>query len=219
MRCLPCPNGCASCPSCYSCDSCVPGYSISKSTSLCNEICGDGKRFTLPCDDGNAIDGDGCSISCQIETGYFCAGGSPNSKDICSRALPKAISFSSSGQSHQWGRIVLNIRVNYLPLTLIQSASDCSSNCRNVLSAKIISGDSSAVSIVASYIPTSSYSFSVLIDFQREPIGIFTVRIGINPQLASKYFSGVDISSSITVDVNPALLNLDTSALSGNNIL
>jgi hypothetical protein len=65
-------------------------------------------------------------------------------------------------------------------------------------------------------LPTSSFSFSVLIDFQREPIGLFTVRIGINPQLASKYFSGVDISSSITLDVNPALLNLDSSALSSN---
>jgi hypothetical protein len=115
---------------------------------------------------------------------------------------------------------VLNVRVNYLPLTLIQSASDCSSNCRNVLSVKIVSGDSSAVSIVGSYIPTSSYSFSVVIDFQREPIGVFSVKIGINPLLASKYFSGVDISNSITLDVNPALLSLDSTASSGgNNIL
>jgi hypothetical protein len=65
------------------------------------------------------------------------------------------------------GRIVLNVRVNYLYLTLIHSASDCSSNCRNVISATIISGDSSAVSIVASYIPTDSYSFSVVIDLKK----------------------------------------------------
>lgn len=110
--------------------------------------------------------------------------------------------------------------MNYLPLTLIQSASDCASNCRNVLSAKIISGDSSAVSIVGSYIPTTSYSFSVVIDFQREPIGIFSIKIGINPLLAAKYFTGLDISNSITLDVNPALLNLDSSAsTASNNIL
>lgn len=107
---------------------------------------------------------------------------------------------------------MLNIRVNYLPLALISSASDCSSNCKDVLSVKIVSGDVSAVNIVVSYIPTTSYSFSVIIDYQKEPIGLFTAQIGINPRLVSKYFTGIDTSSSLTVNVNPAFLALAGSA-------
>jgi|GEM_PF-3447364 len=37
--------------------------------------CGDGFRAgSEQCDDGNQIDGDGCSIDCQTETGYACTG-------------------------------------------------------------------------------------------------------------------------------------------------
>jgi cysteine-rich repeat protein len=34
--------------------------------SVCKEICGDGYLFVLACDDGNLVDGDGCSSSCSI---------------------------------------------------------------------------------------------------------------------------------------------------------
>jgi len=37
----------------------------------------------LECDDGNNIDGDGCSSKCEIEKGYVCSGGSQTKKDIC----------------------------------------------------------------------------------------------------------------------------------------
>lgn len=38
------------------------------SSGSCVEICGDGKNFGLyDCDDGNSIDGDGCSSSCDVE--------------------------------------------------------------------------------------------------------------------------------------------------------
>jgi cysteine-rich repeat protein len=206
LRCLPCPNGCSSCVSCYTCTTCAPGFFIDSTSGLCSEVCGDGKRYTLPCDDGNSVNGDGCSSTCQIENGWFCAGGSPASRDTCSKSIPTEVTFTSSGQSHQWGRIVLNVRANYLPLALVQSASDCANSCRDVLSAKIISGDTSAVSIVASYIPTTSFSFSVIVDFQKEPIGIFSIEIGISPRVATKYFKGIDISKKLTVNVNPAIL-------------
>jgi hypothetical protein len=73
-----------------------------------------------------------------------------------------------------------------------------------------VSGDTSAVSIVVSYIPTTSYSFSVVIDYQKEPIGLFTAQIGINPNLVSKYFNGINVSNQLAVNVNPAFLALDT---------
>lgn len=65
-RCLPCSDGCLSCTSCYSCTQCRPEYNYNPNKNLCFEICGDGKRFTLACDDGNNIDGDGCSRDCKI---------------------------------------------------------------------------------------------------------------------------------------------------------
>ncbi|CAI2380590.1 unnamed protein product [Moneuplotes crassus] len=63
---------------------CTGGSLSSKDT--CTEDCGDGKRFnslTTYCDDNNTDDGDGCSSTCQVETGYSCQGGSPTQKDDC----------------------------------------------------------------------------------------------------------------------------------------
>jgi hypothetical protein len=46
----------------------------------------------------------------------------------------------------------------------------------------------------------------VEIDYGREPIGIFAAQIGINPNLVQKYFSGIDVSKTLIVNVNPAFL-------------
>lgn len=138
-------------------------------------------------------------------------GGSPNSKDTCTRGIPNALVFSSSGQSRLWGKIVLNVRVNYLPQALLDSASDCKNKCDNVLRANIISGDSSAISIKASYILGSQYSFSVEVDFGKEPIGMFVLQVGINPALIGKYFSGVSAGSTLNINVNPAQMASVTS--------
>ena len=51
------------------------------------DICGNGLRNTLAeeCDDGNLIDGDGCSSVCKIEEelGWKCSGGGLKSRDNC----------------------------------------------------------------------------------------------------------------------------------------
>ena len=59
----------------------------------CKEICGDGFRYTeetapglkkyLECDDGNRINGDGCSSNCEVEVNWSCSGGSFNKPDNC----------------------------------------------------------------------------------------------------------------------------------------
>lgn len=72
----------------------------------------------------------------------------------------------------------------------------------------IVSGDKASTSSRAQYIPTTSYSFSVEIDFGREPIGLFRVEIGVKSGIALKYFSGIDVSAKLGVDVNPAFLSL-----------
>jgi len=130
-------------------------------SALCVEMCGDGKRFTLECDDGNNNNGDGCSSDCKIERGYSCVGGSPNSRDSCTMTLPSALIFTATGQAHLYGKIVLNVKVNYLPQELIKSASDCANKCNRVLAVKIVSGDMATTGIKASYVPTTSYSFSI----------------------------------------------------------
>lgn len=113
QKCLPCTEGCISCTNCTECLNCGPGYS--KVGLICKEICGDGLRFTLPCDDGNNIDGDGCSSICKVEAGYTCSGGSPNSKDICTFLRPQRIIMAQTGQTISTGKVSINVRLNWLP--------------------------------------------------------------------------------------------------------
>ncbi len=75
-----------------------------------------------------------------------------------------------------------------------------------MLTTEIVSGFKGAKSITARYIPTTSFIFSIEIDFGKEPIGQFTVEIGVNQKLQTQYFSGVDVSTKLKVEVNPAYL-------------
>lgn len=106
----------------------------------------------------------------------------------------------------------MNVRLNYLPQALIDSATDCKNHCNNVLAVGIISGDSSAVSISAKYIPTTRYSFSIEVDFGREPVGMFVLNVGLRQSIASKYYGSMDTSKQLTVNVNPAYF-----AMAGTN--
>lgn len=90
--CIPCDPSCQTCfasgaLSCLTCNNdlifdhslnlcnknCSVGFYQDNCTDslCCKEICGDGVNYTLPCDDGNLINDDGCSSICQIESGYF----------------------------------------------------------------------------------------------------------------------------------------------------
>ena len=65
------------------------GGSFSSSDSW-TEIWGDGVRFnTLAtyCDDGNTIDNDGWSSSCQVESRYAWSGGNSTAKDIWAKTI------------------------------------------------------------------------------------------------------------------------------------
>ena len=132
-------------------------------------------------------------------------------KDTCMRGLPSALTLKSTGQSHIWGKVIINIKANYLPNALLDSAVDCKNKCDKVLSAKIISGDKSAHSIVAQYIPNSRYSFSVVVQFGREPIGMFVLQVGIRPTIAAKYFGQVDASATVNVNVNPSYFSTNNN--------
>ncbi|CAD8115591.1 unnamed protein product [Paramecium sonneborni] len=65
-----CPLYCNDCLNgqCYDCDS---GFILSQ--NICINICGDGLLSILEqCDDGNQINGDGCSKTCELESNYIC---------------------------------------------------------------------------------------------------------------------------------------------------
>lgn len=48
------------------------------------ETCGDGLNLgVFACDDGNTVNGDGCSSTCTVEAGYVCFGGDSTQADTC----------------------------------------------------------------------------------------------------------------------------------------
>jgi cysteine-rich repeat protein len=67
---------------------CAVGFVYNPQSELCEEICGDGLRFNLKCDDGNNVNGDGCAMDCRVEEGWTCEGGSPDRKDTCTIFKP-----------------------------------------------------------------------------------------------------------------------------------
>lgn len=44
---------------------CKTNYTLNESSITCVDLCGDGIVIDLECDDGNKIDGDGCSSTCK----------------------------------------------------------------------------------------------------------------------------------------------------------
>ena len=158
-RCLPCPQGCLSCESSYKCTQCSVDFNFNIASDLCIEFCGDGKRYNLPCDDGNNNDGDGCSRNCEVEIGYICRGGSPNSVDDCVLYQPTELTMIQTGYIRYSTRIIINIKVDYVPRELLQS-NDCMNECSNVLEGTILSG-SKPISIKSKYIAGTTYSFSM----------------------------------------------------------
>lgn len=103
MNCSQCAYGCLTCEfgdnkctscktgryltddgSCDLCESFWKGDMIVGSSGKCIETCGDGKNYGMyMCDDGNQINGDGCSSSCTAEKDHTCSGGYPYSNDKC----------------------------------------------------------------------------------------------------------------------------------------
>jgi cysteine-rich repeat protein len=75
---------------------CCVGYYYNATFDTCVEICGDGLLFVLPCDDGNLVNNDGCSSTCQVETDYVCTNGSANSSSVCCFNGSIAVSLGSA---------------------------------------------------------------------------------------------------------------------------
>ena len=84
-NCLTCPVQTALSVS-HRCLDCIPPNGlVLNADDSCTDICGDGRRVKLvtQCDDGNLIDGDGCSSKCEVEAGWMCSGGNETRADTC----------------------------------------------------------------------------------------------------------------------------------------
>lgn len=114
-----------------------------------------------------------------------------------------------TGQIRYSTKIVINIKLDYLPQALLQSL-DCQDRCSSVLIGRLTGGETSA-RIKSSFISGSRYAFSMELEFDRPYIARFNVEISINPALA-RYFSGVSIANKLNVEVNPAYLSIATAA-------
>lgn len=59
-------------------------------------ICGNGVLGSGEgCDDGNSVNGDGCSSSCVVEAGYTCTNSSPSTASTCTRVCTATPTWSS----------------------------------------------------------------------------------------------------------------------------
>ena len=75
-------------------------FSGGKNGGSCSEICGDGISLgRMQCDDGNIIDGDGCSSSCSIETGFTCENDGYLSRSICKDIKGPSFTIESFSQA------------------------------------------------------------------------------------------------------------------------
>ena len=108
----PTPNNCTSCnidlilqainseqSRCISCEDEIGFKTIindKTNRKSCREICGDGFNMgENECDDGNLLDGDGCSKDCKIEEGFICRGGNSTNKDACLDVKPPTLEINT----------------------------------------------------------------------------------------------------------------------------
>lgn len=63
-----------------------------------SEVCGNGTvAGSETCDDSNTTAGDGCSATCQIETGYACSGAPSTCSTVCGDGLTKGVEECDDG--------------------------------------------------------------------------------------------------------------------------
>lgn len=92
----------------------------------------------LPCDDGNLVNGDGCSSTCQIESGWTCSGGNSFGPDTCGRAAAaplKPFSITVRDMYHMSNLIIVNFILSYIPDEMIQNGCQL---CQRLLTSTVL---------------------------------------------------------------------------------
>lgn len=74
--------------------------------------------------------------------------------------------------SHLYGKIILNVKLSYVPITLLSNSKELTKIFRVLTNSKI------SLKVSSMYIDTSEYTFVVLYDFNKfEPIPEYLTRI------------------------------------------
>jgi hypothetical protein len=141
------------------------------------------------------FDGDGCSSICIIEPSYKCEGGSAISKDVCTYIRPEMVKLSQTGQSFNDNKVILNVKLNWLPPTFI--GNDCR-KCNNALLVTVTQCPYQP-HVSVNYMVNTSYSFAIIVELTPGQLCSFNIKVQIHPSLQTPYFTGVDISDQLIV--------------------
>ena len=182
-QCFGCDSSCKACSndiSCITCQdsyfldlqsgkclsNCVEGFyedvcDIQTGSLCCKEICGDGRIFTLQCDDKNTFDGDGCSSTCIIEQNFFCSYDSKNMLSICHYIPPLIANISLPYDSATSIKIEFNRPIINWNQNLLENINLSFSIHNAINSSELIFKDNSTIEIEINY--NKSFKSTVII--------------------------------------------------------
>ena len=110
------------------------------------------------------------------------------------------IDMRMMGMTHLYGKIVLNVKINFLPQELLDSSSERD----NIF--KVLTNTNLPVEVRSSYMDHSSYTYVIIYDFKKvEPIPEFLTRIEVKPEIKAKYFNEVAVTP-LFLKINPAYM-------------
>ena len=106
-------------------------------------------------DDGNVLDGDGCSFACAVESGWTCSGGSYNTPDVCADGSQIRYALVPLYSGDQFANYDANNAITYELLFSKQFSLPAKANLIDFLRVAVV-GDSTAVRAeVLTQAPTS----------------------------------------------------------------
>lgn len=92
-------------------------------------LCGNGVLAAPEaCDDGNSVNGDGCSATCAVEAGYTCTNSTPSTPSTCTRLCSGTPTWSS----YLGGTALQTTEYYYCPTAV--TWANAQSNCTSVAS-------------------------------------------------------------------------------------
>ena len=130
----------------------------------CKEMCGDGLLFTLPCDDKNTFNGDGCSSTCNIESEFFCSYDDINMLSICHYITPLIAIISLPYDSATFIQIQFNQPIINWNQNLLQYISLSVSIHNSVNSSHLIFKNNMTIEIDINY-NKSFKSAEIIVNF------------------------------------------------------
>jgi hypothetical protein len=108
------------------------------------------------------------------------------------------VKLSQTGQSLNDDKVILNVKLNWLPPTFI--GSDCR-RCNNALLVTITQCPYQP-RVSVNYLANTTYSFAITVEMIPGQFCSFNAKVQIPPSLQTPYFTGVDISDQLIIKVD-----------------